>query len=324
MLIISERAYQHWASWDLVYEWEDELVKTFPDARLFCAHDFCINNKPVFGTLGGKIGFSPNTLMLGKREAFRFEMADVAKSNLVWNQSNISACVIDFYTKKEDLPLFYKMHSRLKQLYISSREVYEFLLANAPIREIQHLPLTLPDKYGITEDTKFDKRYDLVLVGRQNPVLIDYLHTYEKHHSISYVYRGKIDGGSFPYYSSQGEFVGYGNTRAEYFNLLRQGRVAFYSTPGVNDKQWTNGFHQVTPRFLEEIACGCHVISQFVDNPDTEYFELGKMSKRVTNYDDFEKAMEEALETPVNMAAYSAYLQKHYTSTYKNKFISAL
>ena len=307
-----------WPSWDLVFEWEDEMVNSIPNAKLFHAKDFCIADKPFFEILGSEIGFNHNTLLLHGENSFHFEMTAVARRNRIWNQSNISTCVIDFFATKNWLHTFYKMHNRVKQLYVSSKEVYDFLQTNNPEREVKHLPLTISDKYRISKDTKYDKQYDLVLVGRQSPTMMDYLHTYEKAHPITYVYRGKIDGNNFPYYANNGKFVGYGNTREEYFNLLRYSRTVMYSTPGIDDGKQTNGFHQVTPRFLEAIASGCHVISQFIDNPDTDFFELDKMSQRVKCYKDFEKAMDYALSTPVDMQKYSQYLEKHYTSIYKN------
>lgn len=318
MLIITERDYMKWSYWDLVHEWEDELVQALPNSRFFHAKDICIGDYPLFGILGGKLGFNHNTLRLRHKNAFIFEMSDVAKRNIVWNQSSISACIIDFFTGKDNLHTFYKLHDKVRNLYISSREAYDFLLANSPEREVKHLPLTLADKYRISESTRFDKKYDVIIAARQSSDFMKFLQTYEKTHPISYVYRGKVEGGNFPFYNNKGEFVGYGNTREEYINLLRGGRIAFYSTPGINDGKQTGGFHQVTPRFLEEIASGCHVISQYVDNSDTEFFELGRLSKRIENYHDFELAMDEALSTPVDMKAYSDYLAKHYTSTYSD------
>ena len=32
-LIISERSYEHWPSFDLLYEWEDELLKNIPGEK---------------------------------------------------------------------------------------------------------------------------------------------------------------------------------------------------------------------------------------------------------------------------------------------------
>lgn len=313
MLIVTQRKYQHWPSWDLVYEWEDEMLKSIDGSKLFYAKEFFIKGHHALSFLARKTGININSFLMKGRDAFMFAMSPDLNNN-VWDLPNISTNIIDCYPTSEMLPSFYNNYSKVKNLYVSSREVYEYLMQHNPEREVKHLPLTLPDKYKITKDTTFEKKYDLVMVGRQSPTMLEYLHEYEKNHLISYVYRGKIEGGNFPYYTNKGDFVGFANTRDDYFKLMHQSRVALYSTPGIDDGKQTNGFHQVTPRFLEEIACGCHVISQYIDNADTEYFELGRMSTRVNNYKDFEQAMENAVSEPVDMKTYSEFLEKHYTS----------
>lgn len=76
----------------------------------------------------------------------------------------------------------------------------------------------------------------------------------------------------------------------------------------------SNGFNQVTPRFLEYLACGCHIISRYPDNPDTAYFNLAGMSTRVDSYQAFEETFDRARTIPCDMAGYASYLDKHYTS----------
>lgn len=178
------------------------------------------------------------------------------------------------------------------------------------------MPLTLPDKYRITPETKIEKKYDFIMQGRQNKMIVEWFDQYAKTHDITYVKRGKIEHNNFPYYNNRGEFVGMGNTREQYITLLKGSRAAFYSTPGMkgDERPETHGFHQVTPRFLEEIGCGCNVVSFFEDNSDTDFFELSKMSRRVDSYSDFEKAMDAAISSAPDMRKYSAYLERHYTS----------
>ena len=148
---------------------------------------------------------------------------------------------------------------------------------------------------------------------------MDYLHRYEASHDITYIigknYLSDKKDSRNPYVTNKGEFAGYTETREEYFALLRKSRVAFYATSGADDERpGCNGFHQVTPRFLEAIASGCNVLARYIDNSDTRFFELDKMAHRVTSYEDFERALEQAIEEPPDMAAYASYLKKHCTS----------
>lgn len=116
------------------------------------------------------------------------------------------------------------------------------------------------------------------------------------------------------YYTSKGECLGDINTREKYMGLMRKSRCALYSTPGVDEGKRTNGFNQITPRFLEFVSAGCHVISRYANNSDADFYEMEKFSMRADTYEDFERALDYARTTDVDMNAYSAYLEKHYTS----------
>ena len=317
MKVISNRAFEHWPSWDLVYEWEDEIARSIPGTMVYKRKELKLGGKRLFKALRTKLGLDIDVLFLGECKTFFYDMSPQL-GNFHAINNNQSVCIIDFYLESQkDLDRFYKAYQRAEHLYVSSKEVYDYLQKLCPQRPVEHLPLTFPDKYAICSETSFKKEYDLILQGRQNPLLLDWLHQYEKTHDITYVSRGKIEGNNFPYYTNRGDFIGYGNTREQYINLLRGSRVALYSTPGIDGDAKdgaTNRFHQVTPRFLEEIGCGCNVIARYVPNSDTEYFELDKMTSRVETYQEFEIAMDKAIHTPPDMILYADYLQRHYTS----------
>ena len=73
-------------------------------------------------------------------------------------------------------------------------------------------------------------------------------------------------------------------------------------------------FNHVTPRLLELLAAGCHVLCRYIPNADTEHFELDKFSPSIETYEQFEKMMDEALKSPIDKEKYANYLKKHYTS----------
>lgn len=315
-LIVSERGFKVWVSRQLVFEWEDEMLKAIEGSRLFLEKDFEVNGHRLLGSLARRTGINFYSLQLRGRNAFRFSMSPDLNHN-PWNLPEISTNIIDFYLTKDSLKRFYANYDKVDRLYVSSREVFEFLMDNHPEREVRHLPLTLPDKYRITKDTQFDKKYDIVMLGRQSPTLRGYLEEYSTKHALYYVQNTGRKGENLKYLTNRGEVIPDIVTREDYMNLLRKSRMALYGTSGIDGERPTNGFHQVTPKFLEDIACGCHVISRYVDNPDTDFFELGRMSMRVNNFQQFEEAMEYALHEPVDMQKYAEYLQNHYTSTYR-------
>jgi hypothetical protein len=321
LLIRTERKYEHWPSYDLIYEWED-ILKNY-GADFFYPLEFVFRGKKLVYNISKLLHYNLENIRIKNNKCFAFDMLARTKWS-PFNSKKISLCIVDFFLKKENLHDFYEAYKNNPFLFISSKEVYDFLINNQPEREIYHLPLSLSDKYRIAEDTKFNKKYDLALVGRQNKILIHYLHIYEKSHNINVVYRGSIKDNYFPYYTTNGDYIGNINTRKEYLNLIRKCKVAFYSTPGIDGgEKRTNGFNQVTPKFLELIASGCNVISRYEENSDTNFFELNILVPNINNYQQFEKEMDKALNYPPDMAKYSKYLNKHYTSQ-RVKYLSKI
>ncbi len=304
--VITSRNYNMWPSWDLVYEWEDMISKKM-------GLTFFYEKKLMTNHYMRRIPFLLQ-LFQTSQSSFRFDMVPNLYSQAN-NRPNIVPCVIDFYLKGISLEKFYNCYNRNKIVFVSSREVYDYLKSiNCPLN-IHHLALSISDIYRIDNTTRFEKKYDLVMMGRQNPILKSFVDKYAaKHKNFLYVYRILKDG-VFSYYTSDGNCLGDINTREKYMKLLQSVRVGLYSTPGIDGGEArTNGFNQVTPRFLELVACGCHVIARYNNNSDTKYYELEKFSPIISTYEEFEEAMDKRLRTEVCMKEYSDYLSKHYTS----------
>lgn len=310
--IVTQRKYQHWPSWDLIYEWED----------VFCAKLGMSMYHPFKYYQSRKVLSIPfiDKLLCPYDNTFIFEMVPVGLVNgkRCYNRSNIIPCIVDFYLKENELKRFAACYYKNPIVCVSSMEVFDYV-TNSPvvtsILNIRHLPLSISDKYAIHKDTKFEKKYDMILVGRQNPIFDKFVKIYaDKHSDFSYVYR-VLENGQFNYYSNHGEFIGNINTRAEYLELLKKGRCCLYSTPGIDGGEVrTKGFNQVTPRFLELIAAGCHVVARYKSNSDTAYYELDSFSPSIDEYEQFEQIVDKARTTEVDMEHYSNYLKKHYTS----------
>lgn len=306
--VLTKRSYEHWPSYDLVYEWED-VFKEQLDCLLKNENSF-LNNR-----FFKRLPILP-CLIQTNQIAFKFEMFPKVKFRFD-NKSNIIPCIIDYYLTDRYLSNFISSYNRNKIICISSKEVFDYLLQKGVNLKLNlvHLPLSISDKYKITEHTKFEKKYDLVLMGRQNPVLRKFLDIYiKKHEDLYYVYREQ-KGNKFFYYTSQGEYLGDINTREKYISLMKQAKCGLYATPGIDGgEKRTNGFNQVTPRFLELLACGCHVIARYQENSDTLFYDLKKFSVSVDNYETFERLLDHARNNQVDMSVYSNYLSNHYTS----------
>lgn len=314
--IATSRKFNHWPSWDLVYEWEDILAE-----KLALDYEY---KKSWYNR---KHRYIPLLNLLARHwsNTFCFEMTPAITGPRLDNMKTVIPCIIDFFLTKESLPLFIKKYNNNRVVLLSSKECYDFVEDYLKHNKIQgfnigHLALSISDKYAIDKDSRFEKKYDLVLMGRQNPVLEGFLNQYKENHpDLYYVYR-ELKNGKFMYYTNRDECLGDINTREKYMTLMRSAKCGLYSTPGIDGgEKRTNGFSQVTPRFLELIACGCHIIARYKKNSDTDYYELGNFSPSVESFEEFEQMLDKARSSEVDMEAYSSYLLKHYTSVRANQ-----
>lgn len=303
--IVSNRCIDPHHANDLVYEWEDDLSETLGVPLSF--------NHPWKNKRYSK--FIPILLNLLQTDepAFAYEMCTYRHNGN--NKSNIVPCIIDFYIKSPVLVrLWYASYWRNKVVLVSSREVYEFLSGQFGFTKIRHLPLSISDRYRITPDTRYQKSYDMFIAGRQNPVLRSFWERYlTSHPDTTYVYRTTMDGKSV-YKNQDGQVVSDTDSREVYMQLMQQARASMYSPPGIDGSRQTNGFSQVTPRFLEIVAACCHPLLRYPDNADTRYFRLHDFCPSIDNYEQFERLMDVARDGEVNVGKHSDYLSRHYTS----------
>ena len=306
--LITNRRINRDAYMDLVYEWEDEFKQAlkvpFWYERNFRGKCIVMKWLDRFPLL--------SFLVRTSKCAFLFEMSDYRTNGLL-NEKNYVSCVVDFYLN-ESLESFVNKHNRNRILFVTSRQAYDFLSAKNLPFGVEHLPISLPTKYKIELKTKFEKKYQLIIAGRPNQVLISYVEEYSKKHPDFVYVKRMIQNGHYFYMTSKGKTIGNVDSREDFLGLLRQAKVGLYTTSGMdNDKEQTNGYHQVTPRFLELLACGCHVIARYECNSDTDYFQMNDYWPSVDSYEQFECQLNKCLSEDPNMQFYSDYLSKHYT-----------
>lgn len=289
---------------DIVFEWEDVFAESL---RATLCKDNTLRNRKIVRYLKIDNLLTPNS------NTFAFTMTPSLCGGL--NKKNVIQIIIDYFLSEEEYKEFVKNYSKNKVVIVSSKEAYDYLLSIKCPLNLKHIALSISDKYKITPETTFQKEYDLVLFGRQNKVLMEYLDNYRKEHpDFNYVFC-KQEEGIFNYYEATGKCLGDMGPRDKYLQLMRKARISFYSTPGIDGGEIrTKGFSQVTPRLLELMSCGCHLIARYRNNSDTDYYELNSICPSIDTYEDFEKRMDYCLNNPVDMKFYSDYLSKHYTS----------
>jgi len=295
----------------IIYEWEDDISS---------ALNIPIVAYPPYYRYANRLHI--HTPLLGPdRETFRF-VINGRDYDEPMNSKHIIPCIIDFFENDEQLQGFYNKHSRNKLVLVSSPFDYQYLKEKECPLNIGLFAYSLSDKYAITNQ-KIEKKYDIVLTGRQDPLLYSFFKEYvKKHPDVTYVKRGQDlendENKTKGYYLNSKVFVGSIETRDEFINLQAQGRVTLYGVQGYTPNNFTTGFYHMTPHFLEIIACGCHVLLHYpsgADGADAKYYEFEKFSPSIESYEAFESAMDKALSSDVDYNMYSTYLKNHYTST---------
>lgn len=294
----------------IIYEWEDLIAKEL---------NVPVVHYPSIYRMTNKLGI--HTPFVGPlKDTFRF-VINGRDYDEPMNNKHVIPCIIDFFEQKNKLQEFYSKHSRNKIVLFSSPFDYEYLKENNCPLKIGLFAYSISDKYIFSKE-KQDKKYDIVLTGRQDPLLYYFFTEYIKRHpAVTYVKRGQgLENDTKKtreYFLNGKECLGTVETRDDFMKLQAQGRVTLYGVQGYLDG-YTKGFYHMTPHFLEIIACGCHVLSRYPmgkEGVDAQYYEFEKFSPSIEKYEEFEAAMDKALSTEVDISMYSAYLKKHYTST---------
>lgn len=318
--ILTDRHYQSWPSWQIVYEWEDELS--------FLLH-IPLRNTP---SLPSNLVYSTfkrfdNRFFKGYMEyitrprkksesglSLYFEM-HMKPYRCFSNEASIIPVLIDFWLP-DNIKVLKKMYAHCPYLLVTNLEVLHFLKEHQFRNKLVHFPMTLPSRYQLNGDEVFDKKYDIVVAGRKNSILWDYLLRYEKQHpDIEYLHQVEQNGELF-YRSNQTGIVGKFQSREEYIELIRSAKVAFYATPGMDEgAARTTGFNPVTPRFFELLGAGCHVLARYPDTVETRFYTMKEISPAIMSYEQFEEALTDSLRSEVPVAKNAVYLKSHYTYT---------
>lgn len=291
----------------IIFEWEDVI------SEIICIP---VVKYPFIARILNRIKFDLPFLPL--KNTFRF-VTNGGNNDKPMNNKHIIPCIIDFFEKGVQLQEFYTKHSKNKVILVSSPYDYHYLKENKCPLRIELFPYSISDKWAII-NKQFEKKYDIVLTGRQDPLLYSFFKEYiKKHPNVTFVKRGKDinndDRKTKDYYLNGKVNLGPVETRDEFMRLQSQGRVTLYGVQGYDND--TEGFYHMTPHFLEIIACGCHVLMHYPTDKygiDAKYYEFSRFSPSIETYKAFETSMDFALKTDVDIDMYATYLNQHYTS----------
>lgn len=289
---------------DLIYEWEDDFSERL-NIPIITYSNFSEKLRYFSGSLATKLRISGiiqffDRFFRSDNKTLVFTLYPYQKYNFK-TTCNIIPFIIDF-DYKVDLNAFYKTYKNCEVIIISSRVAYEYLKEKGCPLNIKHVPLSIKSHLPINRIDFKDRKYD-IFIARQNPVLMEYLTKYEKKHpSINYIVRKWEDNKMYScnaYYSNHEGRLGEFSDRTEYFKLLCNSKVAFYSTTG-SDVPDTKFMNHVTPAMLEYISAGCKLLIRWYDTPDSEFFNLSNTFRNARTYEEFESILNSYLASDDN------------------------
>ena len=327
--VLSSRAFEHNPSYQLIFEWEEDLSYDLSvpllDAKPLY-RKILINRatKKLVNSLGANALARLNKVV----EQFRvrhqsglnlvFELYVATEPNFTTSAHTVPI-LVDFW-KHTDLASFYRTYRDCKLVLVSSLEALAFLKENNCPLPVEHLGLSLSDRYRLEPNIRYSKQYDILLAGRlnirTNQRLRDYLELFvKKYPATEYLYQEEIKG-EFYYVSNQRGTIGKFQTREDYMRLLRASKISFYSTPGLDGgEKRTGGFNPVTPRYLELLSAQCLLLGRYPDNEETRFYELARVCPNTQSYEEFEITMSDYLsQQQPSFDTHRDILAKHYTS----------
>lgn len=319
--IQSQRAYAHWPSFKIVYEWEDILAK---ELKITISEES--NFKFKFFRRIENNGLTELYQAFIPKHDLKLRFVMQAKENkLCILDGNTIPVIIDFWLEEKDLSAFYSAYKHCPLVLVTSAEVVEFLKENKCPLPIEHWPLSYPDIYKMDIDAVKDKVYEFCIFGRPNPFFIRLLDEYcEKHSDFTYIHSVGTEKNRV-FVDHIGKVVAVDTGRQSYLDMIRKTKISCYTTPGIDEsKKITGRFNQVTPRVFEMLTNGCSVIGHYPNNADTRYYELSSLIPNVDNYEEFEKVLDSLRVKPLDFEKIAAYMEKHYTSTRATMLIDIL
>jgi hypothetical protein len=303
-------------SCNLVWEWEDIISQI---CNISIKYETTIGKGILkIISLSNFFCFFYNLFQNKNTLALYFVMKVELKPNARLNKSRVPV-VIDFWLKENELSLFYKLYKKCPLIIITSKEVFDILKRNNCPLHIIHIPLSLPDKYFLDENKLLTKEYDLTLSGRVDEYFKRMLERYcTEYPEFVYIKNNGV-GNKGQYITNKGEFI-CDSLRDNYFKMIKKSKIAFYSTPGIDEsKKNANNYNQVTPRFLELLSGGCYILAHYPVNSDTEYYAMSTICDNIHSYEQFRERMNfyrSTTELPIKRNA--QYLKNHYTSYIAN------
>ena len=302
--IITTRCCNRWPTWQMVHEWEDILAT--------------ILGVPFRAI--GKTCMLPDPYCLPNNYDLLFlQLA----SELQYYSENKQLIPIVMDLWRDDFSDFIKIAPHFRLLFVTNLQAYEEL--SPRLSNLRYLPFSLADQY-FNQPLPI-KDIDIIQYGRRNPQLDQFMsHLLANHPEIHYLTTEAFDQGkTIHIYSNKFGDMGESDSRRTFMNILSRCKVSLVSTVSMDGSRATGGIDPVSPRFLESMAAGCHLVGRIPDNKEFRATGITEVCHHVTSYQQFEQLICNLLSQhgPPN-PKYHHIVQERLTSALPAQIISAL
>lgn len=311
--------------WDIVFEWEDQISQTLNVPLVYVGKRYDKIYQPGFGKkILNRLNiyqWIDRYFLLKEPKFLAFHIGPPGVYSF-YTSMNVIPIIIDFW-KHEDINRLEKIFKYSKVVFVTSKEVHNYLKSIQARVTLEHLSLSIPDKYlklpkGSTKDI------DIIQIGRSNALFNEYVNKFlEMYPSTHYVSAKKIND-EVEIVSNKHGSIGKNKSRAEFMNLLQRSKISLVSAPGIDeDRKRTGGFSPLTPRFFEGAACGCRLIGLYPQNEDFKYYGISQICPSVNTFSEFKSLVMKYLaesKTP----DFRTFLENHLTSKKTNELLNKL
>jgi len=293
--IISTRNVSQWPTFQMVHEWED-ILGTQLGVPFRSLDDSCL----LPPSDGPDQGFDLLFLPLAS------ELEDYVRNH------SLIPIVMDLW--RDGFEAFISCAPQFRLVFVTNLQAYQELSSQLP--NLRYLPFTIADQY--LDSSLPAKDIDIIHYGRRNPVLDQYLQKFLQDHPACHaVITDKSDNGeAILIHSNRWGSLGVSDSRKKFMDLLCRSRISLVSTVGMDGSRQTGGIDPVSPRFLESMAAGCHLVGRIPDNPEFRDSGLFRLCHHVDSYQQFEKTILALLAEPANpQRDYRPLLAQRLTSS---------
>lgn len=264
--VITARATKKWPTWQMIHEWEDYLTVSL-GARFKPLSPACMVADPFYREGMYDIVYLPISDMLRYYEKNR----------------QILPIVMDLWQK--DFEQFERLASNFRLIFLTSLQVFR-VMRDRGLSNIRYLPFALADKY--LDYPAAEKTIDIVQFGRRDKLLESYMEQLLKRHPHLHYLTTVTEDDTVYFFSNQQGRLQESDSRESFMKMLSRCKISLVHSPGMDEQGTSGEIMPVSPRYLESIAAGCHLVGRIPRHDEFDLLGIRPFCHHADDYETFE------------------------------------